>query len=110
MNYSQKLSIILLIVLGSASQIQNAAETTPSTEAAAAVEASTETSTEAAAEDEAKQVEEKAPVEVDPADPVAAGKAKHAFKEPNICEGMAEGEFLGSDVCTSAFQPGTKCS
>jgi DmsE family decaheme c-type cytochrome len=100
MNYSQKLSILLLIVLGSASQVQNAAETTPATQAAVPTEAATE----ATAEDETKQVEEKVPVEVDPADTTPAGKAKHAFKEPNICEGMAEGSFLGPDVCADCHQ------
>ena len=100
MSYSQKLSIILLIVLGSASQVQNAAETTPSTESAVPIEATTE----ATAEDEAKEAEKKAPVEVSPADTTPAGKAKHAFKEPNICEGMAEGSFLGPDVCADCHQ------
>ena len=48
MNYSQKLSILLLIVLGSASQVQNAAETATSTGSAVP--------TEATAEDEAKEL------------------------------------------------------
>ena len=100
MNYSQKLPILLMMVLLSASQMQNAAEITASTEAAATDEASTEVT----AKDEVKQAEEKTPVEVDPADPVEAGEAKHAFKEPNICEGMAEGEFLGPDVCADCHQ------
>ena len=96
MNYSQKLSIILMFVLLLSSQVQNAAETTPSTESAVA--------TEAAAEDEAKEAEEKAPVEVDPADATVAGKAKHAFKEANVCEGMAEGSYMGPDVCADCHQ------
>jgi len=100
MKYSQKLSILLFIVLGLASQVQNAAETTTSTESAVPIEATTE----ATAEGVAKEAEEKAPVEVSPADITPAGKAKHAFKEPNICEGMAEGSFLGPDVCADCHQ------
>jgi DmsE family decaheme c-type cytochrome len=96
MNYSQKLSTLLMVVLLSVSQIQNAAETTTPNESTVSVQATVE--------EESKEAEKKVPVEVDPADAVAAGKAKHAFKEPNICEGMAEGAFLGPDVCADCHQ------
>ena len=96
MNYSQKLSTLLMMVLLSASQVQNAAETTTSTESAAAIEAT--------AEGETKEAEEKVPVEVSPADTTVAGKAKHAFKEANVCEGMAEGSYMGPDVCADCHQ------
>ena len=43
--------------------------------------------------------EHKEPVEVTPQDTVPAGKAKHAFKKENPCEGMAEGDIMGAEVC-----------
>ncbi len=45
-----------------------------------------------------------APVETSPADSTAAGKAKHAFKPANPCEGMAQGDYLGADVCADCHQ------
>ncbi len=33
-----------------------------------------------------------------------AGKAEHAFKQANLCEGMAEGDYLGADVCADCHQ------
>jgi len=85
MNYSHKLPIFLMFVLLLSSQVQNAAET------------KTATATEAATEDTTN--EQKTAVEIRPADTTESGKAEHAFKQPNICEGMAEGDFLESDVC-----------
>lgn len=40
-----------------------------------------------------------APVDISPGDTVEAGKARHAFKQENPCEGMAEGDYLGPEVC-----------
>lgn len=91
MNFSHKFSILLMIVLLSASQVQNAAETTPATGSTVPAGASSE-------------AEEKKPVEVDPDAPTEAGEAKHAFKDANVCEGMAEGSFLGPDVCADCHQ------
>ena len=79
MNYSHKLPILMMFVLLFSSQVQNAAE--PKTVA----------STEAA-------------VEITPADTTQAGKAENAFKQANLCEGMAEGEYLGADVCADCHQ------
>jgi DmsE family decaheme c-type cytochrome len=53
----------------------------------------------AAETDTATSAEKKAPAEISPKDTVEAGKAKHAFKKENPCEGMAEGDFLGPEVC-----------
>jgi len=78
-NYSHKLPILLIFVLLLSSQSLNAAETktAPSTEAA---------------------------VEISPADTTEAGKAEHAFKQANLCEGMEEGDYLESDVCADCHQ------
>ena len=90
MNYSHKLSTLLMFVLLLFSPIQNAAETP------------TETSTETPAED--ITTEPKAAVEIKPADTTEAGKAEHAFMKPNLCEGMAEGSYLGVDTCADCHQ------
>ena len=79
MNYSHKLPILLMSILLLSSQSLNAAET------------KTAASTEAA-------------VEISPADTTEAGKAEHAFKQANLCEGMAEGDYLESDVCADCHQ------
>ena len=83
MNYSQRLPILLLFVLLLSSQSIIAAET------------KTAASTEAA-------------VEISPADTAEAGKAEHAFKQANLCEGMAEGDYLGADVCADCHQDKTE--
>jgi len=43
--------------------------------------------------------EAKTPVEVSPSDTVEAGDAEHAFKQANPCEGQAEGDYMGTEVC-----------
>ena len=43
--------------------------------------------------------EEKTPAEVTPEDTVEAGEAEHAFKDANPCEGMAQGDYMGVEVC-----------
>jgi len=43
-------------------------------------------------------------VEINPTDPVEAGKAEHSFLQANVCEGMERGEMLGVDVCTECHQ------
>lgn len=97
MNYSQKISFILLLIsLLFFGKLLIAAETVEAVPAEA-VPAET-----IATED--KAAEEVAPVEVSPADTTEAGKAKHAFKQANVCEGMAEGSFLGPDVCADCHQ------
>jgi DmsE family decaheme c-type cytochrome len=78
------LPFLLLLTLMLYSGLQIAAET-EATEAAPAVAAPAE--------------EEKAPVEVKPTDAVEAGEAEHAFKQENPCEGQAQGEIMGADVC-----------
>jgi len=98
MNYSHKLPILLMFVLLLSSQIQNAAETTTA-EAAASTEIPTEDTTA-----EQKATEEKKAVEIKPTDTTEAGEAKHAFKPANLCEGMAEGSYLGPDVCADCHQ------
>jgi len=50
----------------------------------------------------------KAPVDISPKDTVEAGKAKHAFKQENPCEGMAEGDYLGPDVCADCHADKTQ--
>lgn len=74
------------------SQMQRAAET--GTEAALAANAT----------DENTATETKAAVKVSPTDTTEAGKAEHAFKQANVCEGMAEGDYLGTDVCADCHQ------
>jgi len=81
-----KLPVLLMLTLLLFSGMQIAAET------------ATETAAEAPAE------EKKAPVEISPEDTTPAGKAKHAFKEANPCEGMAEGEYMGPEVCADCHQ------
>ena len=83
-----------MFVLLFTSQVQNAAETTTSSE----VVAPTETSVED------KATEEKKPVEISPADTTEAGAAEHAFKQANVCEGMEYGDYLGADVCADCHQ------
>ncbi|MCK5663206.1 MAG: hypothetical protein KAI17_06950, partial [Thiotrichaceae bacterium] len=51
-----------------------------------------------------KTVKEKTAVEIKHTDTTEAGKAAHAFMEPNLCEGMAEGSFLGADTCADCHQ------
>ena len=43
-------------------------------------------------------------VEISPDDAVEAGSAGYAFKPANPCEGMAQGDFLGSEVCADCHQ------
>ena len=45
-----------------------------------------------------------APADIAPSDPIAAGKAKHAFKEANPCDGMEQGEYMGSEACAVCHQ------
>ncbi len=56
-----------------------------------------------AAETEAA-TEKKPPVEISPKDTIQAGKAKHAFKQENPCEGMEKGAYLGSELCADCHQ------
>ena len=100
MNCSRKLPILLMFVLLFFSQIQNAAETKTAvpTDAAASTEISTEDTTA-----ERQASEEKA-VEISHSDTTEAGKAKHAFLSANLCKGMAEGDYLGTDVCADCHQ------
>jgi DmsE family decaheme c-type cytochrome len=84
MTNRNKIPLLLMLVLMFYSAIQIAAETTSPTEEVPA--------------------EEKPSVEISPEDSIAAGKAKHAFKEANLCEGMAEGAYLGADVCADCHQ------
>ncbi len=84
MNNKTRIPLLLFFSLLSISQVANAAEKTPETEAAG---------------EEATETEKKVPVEISPEDTTAAGKAKHAFKQENPCEGMEEGEYLGPEVC-----------
>lgn len=81
-NYKFSLTLMLILLL--CSGIQNAAETETLSENAKPVE--------------------KTAVETNPADTVDAGKAKHAFKQANLCEGMAEGYYLGAEVCADCHQ------
>ncbi|MBE9559644.1 MAG: DmsE family decaheme c-type cytochrome [Proteobacteria bacterium] len=83
-----------MFVLLLSSQVQNAAET------------STNTSSEAVTADPGS--EKKAAVKVKPADTTEAGKAEHAFKEANLCEGMAEGDYFGADACAECHQDKTE--
>ena len=85
MNY-RLLPFLLLIALSFSSKLLNAEESI--TPAASATETP-----------EAAQSEIKSAVEINPTDTTEAGKAKHAFKQANLCEGMAQGDYLGADVC-----------
>ena len=40
----------------------------------------------------------------DSADAAQPGRAKHAFKQANPCEGMEKGDYLGVDVCADCHQ------
>jgi DmsE family decaheme c-type cytochrome len=92
MKHKTRLPFLLFLSLLSISQIPNAAETeADSTEASTTSEV-------------AKEAEEKVPVEVAPTDTIEAGEAEHAFKTENPCEGMAEGAFLGPEVCADCHQ------
>jgi len=44
------------------------------------------------------------PVEIDSEDTIEAGDAEHAFKQPNPCDGMEKGDYLGTDVCADCHQ------
>ena len=97
MRLKLKLPALLFFSLFAINQVANAAETT--------TEPATEPTTEAVTETEsAGNEEKKAPVEVTPTDTTEAGKAEHAFKVENPCEGMAEGAFLGPEVCADCHQ------
>jgi DmsE family decaheme c-type cytochrome len=50
------------------------------------------------------EVADAIPAEINPADTIEAGDAEHAFKQPNPCEGMAEGDYLGPEVCADCHQ------
>ncbi len=92
MSQRYKLLILFIFTFLFASTWLNAAETI------AENTAKTEDSAEAAA------LEKTSPVDISPADTASAGKAKHAFKQENLCEGMAEGDYLGADVCADCHQ------
>jgi DmsE family decaheme c-type cytochrome len=51
-----------------------------------------------------KTSEAKKAVKISPADTTEAGKAEDSFKQANLCEGMAEGDYLGPDVCADCHQ------
>ena len=89
MHIDYRLPFLLFLMLLFSSGIQNAAETN---------NLANENLT-----DNEKPVIKKA-VEIDPADKTEAGKAEHAFKQANLCEGMAEGDYLGADVCADCHQ------
>jgi len=41
---------------------------------------------------------------ISPGDTTDAGKAEHAFKQANLCDGMEKGDYLGADVCADCHQ------
>lgn len=84
MTKNYRLPFILMFVLLLSSSIQNAAETD-------------------APVDDTKPADKTA-VEISPADKTEAGKAEHAFKQANLCEGMAQSDYLGVDVCEVCHQ------
>jgi len=90
MKYSQKFSVLMLFVLMLASEMLFAAESA----AASAGDATADDVTSAV--DKADGSE---PVVVSPSDSTEAGKAKHAFMQANVCEGMEKGDYLGPEVC-----------
>ena len=47
----------------------------------------------------AAEPEESNAIEWAPEGDVEAGEAEHAFKQANPCEGMAEGDYMGPEVC-----------
>ena len=61
---------------------------------------------QAAEPETAKQ--ERPPIKVALDTDLHAGKAKHASKEPNPCEGQLEGEYMGSDVCADCHADKTQ--
>jgi len=95
MRHKLKLPALLFMSLLAVSQVANTAETTTET----AIEPAAETTTGILTTEE-----EKTPVEVTPSDTTEAGEAIHAFKTENPCEGMAEGAFLGPEVCADCHQ------
>ena len=99
MRHKLKFTALLFLSLSAISQVPNAAETTTDSAAQPAAVPAPETATKADTTEE-----EKVPVEVDPSDPIEAGEAEHAFKTENPCEGMAEGAFLGPEVCADCHQ------
>lgn len=48
--------------------------------------------------------DEPSPVDIESTDAVAAGQATDAFKTANPCEGMAQGDYLGPEVCADCHQ------
>lgn len=90
MNYRILLFLLLLALFSS--KILNAADNISPAEAPTAEAPATE------------ETEIKTPVEISPADTTEAGKAKHAFKQANLCEGMEKGDYLGAEVCADCHQ------
>lgn len=75
---------LAMLLLLFASPVQNAAEITPI--------------------EEKDPAAKKSAVEVSPADPTEAGKAEHAFKQENPCEGMEKGDYFGPEACAECHQ------
>jgi len=80
MNDKQRIPFLLLLVLLFTSQVLNAAET----------------------------VNDNKAVKVNSTDTTEAGKAKHAFLQANMCEGRAEGDYLGPEVCETCHDDKVK--
>lgn len=102
-SFGYRLRVLLATIILSPATMLIAAETEISTET------ETSTVTEATSETEtsvttAATSETKAPVEISPADTTEAGKALHAWKKSNPCEGMAKSDYLGSDICADCHQ------
>ena len=94
---NHKFPILLIIVSLFVSQSLIASETKASAVAPIEDKAAVDKTTKE------KKAEGKA-VKISPADTTEAGKAEHSFKQANLCEGMAEGDYLGTDVCADCHQ------
>ena len=53
---------------------------------------------------ETDTADEATPVVISTEDATEAGDAADAFKQANPCEGMAQGDYLGNDVCADCHQ------
>jgi DmsE family decaheme c-type cytochrome len=109
MNLNSCKLIVLVSAILLPGTVMFAAESTPITEIETPTEFEAPIATDEAIETETPlpseaPIEENIPAEIDPADTVEAGKAKHAFKTANPCEGMAEGEYMGLEVCADCHQ------
>lgn len=104
-----KLVVTLAFILLMPVTVLIAAESGGITEAELPIETKALSGTEVQTESEALTetevpAEEKTPAEINPEDVIEAGKAEDAFKQENPCDGRAQGDYMGADVCDDCHQ------